>query len=211
MYRIMILASFILGITTSAYLLKKKNVPLRIIAKSLSLELMLCIYLAIFTTYIISGKVRYGLNGTGGAAGMLLGAIIFSLITPQYKYIFWEAYTLVLPLMYGLGKIGCSFAGCCGGIPYNGICHIMTSEGAVFPVQMLEAAVFLLLFALSILAYKKNHFDPLKAAIVYSASKILLDFLRNTHVNRLVSTNQIMCMTIIVLLFLNLLYVRRRQ
>lgn len=200
MYRIMILTSFIIGITMSAYLLRRKKIPSRIIVMSLALELLLCVYLSIIATYLLSGMGGYGLNSTGGAVGMLLGAFIFSFITPQYKEAFWDAYTLVLPLMYGLGKIGCSFAGCCGGISYNGICHIHTQEGDVFPVQILEASVFLLIFAMSAFVYFRNRFDPLKAAIIYSLVKIMLDFLRASHADKIVSENQIMCTVVIVLL-----------
>ncbi|WP_196811630.1 prolipoprotein diacylglyceryl transferase family protein [Butyrivibrio sp. VCD2006] len=202
MYRIMILASFILGILVSSYILKNRKIPTRIIIMSLSLELMLSVYLALMVTYLLSGAKGYGLNSTGGAFGMLLGALIFSFITPQYKDAFWNAYTLVLPLMYGLGKIGCSFAGCCGGISYNGICHVHTAEGDFFPIQILEASIFLLIFAMSVFMYLRNRFDPIKAAIIYSLIKILLDFLRASHENKIISTNQVMCMVVIVLLLM---------
>lgn len=98
------------------------------------------------TTFMLSKAANYGLNSTGGALGILAGVLIFSKITPQYKSAFFEAYTLVLPLMYGIGKIGCSFAGCCGGLPYNGIMRVHTQSGGAFPIQKLEALVFLLLF-----------------------------------------------------------------
>ena len=44
------------------------------------------------------------------------------------------------------------------------------------------------------------NFDPLVAALIYSIIKILLDFFRDTHPARLITTNQIMCAVIAIAL-----------
>ncbi len=192
MYRIMIGLSFAIGITTAAIALKKRGVPGNIIAYSAVLEIMLSMYLALVTAYILSGAENYGLNGSGGAFGILLGAFIFSKITPKYKDAIYSAYVIILPLMYGIGKIGCSFAGCCGGIKLNG--------GKAFPIQIVEAIVFLAVFAASAFAFFKEKYEPVTAAIIYAAVKIVLDFFRDTHEEHLITTNQVMCVVIIALL-----------
>ena len=226
MYRLMIGLSITLGIAVASFALGKKKVPANIIFLSVILELMLTIYLAIVTSYLLSGTKGYGLNGTGGAVGMILGAFIFSKITPKYKDAFLGAYVLALPLMYGLGKIGCSFAGCCGGISYNGPFHISTDHGNAFPIQALEAAVFLGLFVASAIIYVRDcsnsasaakdslnaistgvihakvRFNPVVAAIIYSIVKVLLDFLRETHNEKMITTNQIMCLSVAIILAL---------
>lgn len=192
MYRIMIGLSFAIGITTAAIALKKRGVPGNIIAYSAVLEIMLSMYLALVTAYILSGAENYGLNGSGGAFGILLGAFIFSKITLKYKDAIYSAYVIILPLMYGIGKIGCSFAGCCGGIKLNG--------GKAFPIQIVEAIVFLAVFAASASVFFKEKYEPVTAAIIYAAVKIVLDFFRDTHEEHLITTNQVMCVVIIALL-----------
>ncbi|WP_026652569.1 hypothetical protein [Butyrivibrio proteoclasticus] len=78
----------------------------------------------------------------------LLGVLFYSKLYPQYKDKMITAYGLVCPYMYGVGKIGCAFSGCCGG-----------------------------------------------------GAKILLDFLRDTHGEQIISVNQIICIGVMIALF----------
>ena len=170
MYRLMILSSFVLGLLSAAFVLRRQNVKPSIIGLSVILEMALTFYMALIITAILSGTKSCGLNSTGGALGLILGVIIFGLITPQYKKDFWIAYTLSLPLMYGIGKIGCAFAGCCAGIHYDGIFHI----------------------------------------VIYAVAKTLLDFLRDTHEDKIISANQIMCLAIVIILIVYII-IRKHQ
>ncbi len=210
MYKIMIILSFFLGTLVTLIVLRKKSVPANLIFYSSLLNLILTIYLALMVTYILSGATGYGFNSTGGAIGMLLGAFIISKIAPKYKEDFFNSVVLALPLMYGIGKIGCSFAGCCGGRQYEGVFHICTAHGNVFPVQILEAIVFMIIFAVSLLLFFRNKFNAINAAILYSMTKILLDFFRDTHENSLITANQIMCLSIVIILLV-LPTVQKRQ
>jgi len=211
MYATMIGLSLVLGLGTYAFSLMKKGVPGNIVFYSLFLELILSIYLALMTTYILSGGIKYGLNGSGGAAGMLIGAAIMYRLIPQYGKQFFSSCILSLPLMYGIGKIGCAFAGCCGGIGYNGPFHIHSDCGNVFPIQTVEVAVFLTIFAVSLWFYQKDIFNPLYAAIVYCIVKILMDFFRETHESQFITVNQIMCFGIALVLGLIVGLQKRRM
>ncbi len=202
MYAAMIGLSIVLGLGAYALSLKKKSVPANIIFYSVILELVISIYLALMTTYVLSGANGYGLTSSGGAAGMLIGVFIMSKITPQYGKSFFDSCVLSLPLMYGIGKIGCAFAGCCGGIGYTGPLHIGSERGDVFPIQALEAIVFLSIYAISLFLYLEERFNSLHAAIAYSFVKILLDFLREAHETKLITANQIMCLGIVLALLL---------
>ena len=210
MYRLMILTSFVLGLLSAALVLKRQNVKASIIGLSVILEMTFTFYMALIVTVILSGAKSCGLNSTGGALGLILGVIVFGFITPQYRKDFWIAYTLSLPLMYGVGKIGCSFAGCCAGICYDGIFHIATDKGNLFPVQITEAVIFILLYIFSMIIYYKDMYDPFVASVIYAVAKILLDFLRDTHEDKIISANQIMCLAIVVILIVYII-VRKRQ
>lgn len=202
MYAIMIGLSLMLGLGTYAIDLIKKNVPGNIAFYSVFLELIISIYMALMTTYILSGGTGYGLTSSGGAAGMLIGVAIMSRILPQYGKQFFSSCILSLPLMYGVGKIGCAYAGCCGGISYNGPFHIHSDRGNVFPIQVVEVVVFLSIYVFSLWLYRKDRLNPIYAAIVYCFIKIFLDFFREPHESQFITSNQIMCLGIALLLIL---------
>ena len=79
----------------------------------------------------------------GGLLGGLLGLIVYS---KQFKVDvkdYADIFATVLPLGHCFGRIGCTFAGCCYGIPYNGwgcICYktatnVFTPTGVcLFPI-----------------------------------------------------------------------------
>ncbi|WP_026488122.1 prolipoprotein diacylglyceryl transferase family protein [Butyrivibrio sp. XBB1001] len=201
MYRLMIFLSLLLGIGFAVLRSKRKGVPGNIIGYTVMLSVVLLLSLSIGVTFITSAGEAIGLNGTGAAVGIGLGIFTMAMITPQYKRELAGSFFMALPLMYGIGKIGCSFAGCCAGLPYHGAFSVSGREGIeVFPIQALEAAVFLLLFLGSVILDIRGHFKPVIAAIVYACAKILLDFLRDTHVEHIFSQNQIMCLVIVIVL-----------
>lgn len=201
MYRLMIFLSLFLGIGFAVFRSKRKGVPGNIIGYTVMLSVVLLLSFSIGVTFITSAGEAIGLNGTGAAVGIGLGIFTMAMIAPEYKRELAGSFFMALPLMYGLGKIGCSFAGCCAGLPYHGAFSVTGREGTeVFPIQALEAAVFLLLFLVSIILDIKKRFQPVIAAIAYACTKIMLDFLRDTHVEHIFSQNQIMCLVIVMVL-----------
>ena len=72
----------------------------------------------------------------------------------------------------------------------------------LFPIQKLEALVFLLLFAGSLVFYFKDRFNPLIGSIIYCIAKIALDFLRQAHLYHVITATQVMCVVIIVIFML---------
>lgn len=199
MYSIMILLSLVLGMGFAAFRCYRKKVPGRFILYLVMLVVVMVLYCALMVTIVLSRGKGIGLNASGGAMGLILGVFIMALITPAYKKIYADSLTMVLPLMYGLGKIGCSSSGCCAGLPYHGIFKVIGKEGTeVFPIQALEAIVFLALFLLTVIIDIMGKYDFRVMAIVYALTKIALDFLRDTHVDRIITLNQIMCIGIVI-------------
>lgn len=93
-----------------------------------------------------------------------------------------------LPLGHAFGRLGCFCAGCCYGIPYDGPGSIVfpaLAPQAVFPVQLLEMVLNLLLCAL-LLFLRRRSFPGNKLLFlyfsVYSAVRFLLEFLRGDSV-----------------------------
>ena len=160
----------------------------------------------ILYTYIFSKYL--GFSSLGGVIGGLIMLYLYSLLVKKdYKYML-ILFMPSIPLMYAIGKIGCFVAGCCYGIPYDGIGHIVyhSSEVALlntnlFPIQIVETIISLIIFIYIISGYYKNKFSIkliMIEIIVCGIAKFLLDFLRYEHTVKVVTSNQIMCLLLVI-------------
>lgn len=136
-----------------------------------------------------------GLSSYGGLTGVVAAALIFERILPENGNVI--KYTVLsLPLIYGLSKTACFFAGCCYGIPYDGPLSVTYPDGLgipLFPVQLAETAVFLIMFLVCHTLREKRYISHFTVMTV-AATKFLLDFLRYDHVSALITPNQIFSM-----------------
>jgi phosphatidylglycerol:prolipoprotein diacylglycerol transferase len=169
-------------------------------------------------TYIISKGI--GFSSLGGVLGGLLFLYLYSLISNKdYKYMM-ILFMPSIPLMYAIGKIGCFVAGCCYGIPYNGIGHIVYHHSMVaplntnlFPVQIVETIIFLLIFIYIIIKFYKNQISIkliMNEIIICGIAKLLLDFFRFEHTFKLITSNQIMCLILIIFSSIYLLRMNKK-
>ena len=168
----------------------------------------------IFTVVASGFKENFittGFSSYGAAIGVLLSAIIFELIIPTKKKLLKYS-ILSLPLIYGIAKIGCFIAGCCYGIPYNGILSVTYTNGLnipLFPVQLAESIVFFIIFVLCN-KYKSNKNIIYITIIICALSKFLLDFLRYEHINKIMSINQICSILLIVITIIHF-FINKKQ
>lgn len=203
-YGLFFLLSFILSFVFIFMLLLKSGIPNNIIGYSFLINIFLILYCAKMYGVIVSGFEESiftsGFASLGGAIGLVAGVWIMTLIYPEGRDSIWRVYITVLPLFYGISKIGCALAGCCHGIPYEGIGaisynndHIKT--GMVFPVQACESALFIMIFVVSMIMYWRKQKDFFYLVLVLCATvKGSMDFLRAEHVGKIVSTNQWICL-----------------
>ena len=153
--------------------------------------------------------IQLGLSSYGAVFGVILFLLLFCF---QFKkslkellYIFMPS----LPLMYAIGKIGCFLVGCCYGIEYNGIFKVVykfsdsvPSGISLFPVQIFETIVFMLIFIYMIIKHLKKQFNIKTlgiSIILCGLAKFLLDFLRMSHKNTILSLNQYISIVFIVI------------
>ncbi len=130
------------------------------------------------------GQVFYG-GLIAGAGGACLGA----LIAREKLSVYCDIIVPCVPLGHVFGRLGCFFAGCCYGVPYDGVCSVKFPAAGVFygvfPVQLLEAIINIGIFFYLIWFVKKRagNFKVLFCYIrVYSISRFLLEFLRGDAV-----------------------------
>lgn len=133
---------------------------------------------------------------------------IWGKVFPEYRAELRKGYIVVLPLTYGISKIGCFLAGCCYGLPYNGPFYVKyhgdmvyVSEMTLFPVQLAETVVFILIFLVGYYwAYVKDLENAtILILCVCALAKFLLDYLRASHTNQILSMNQIACIIVAAL------------
>lgn len=136
--------------------------------------------------YYFNNLLRGGFVFFGG----LIGALVFLVLAGHLHNINYKAYlqkiTFLIPFAHAFGRIGCFMAGCCYGIPYNGVGHVVFPSNSLapsgiplFPVQLLEAScLFIVSF---IIWYLSTHFKFNSIIIYllgYSILRFFIEFLR---------------------------------
>ncbi len=216
-YPSMIILSIIANVIVVILLSKKFKYTKEEIVSMLLVDTVGTVMIGLIYTKILYGY--FGFSSLGGVLGGLLFLYIYSLMFKKdYKYIL-ILFMPSIPLMYAIGKIGCFVAGCCYGIPYDGIFHIVYDSSnlvisgmKLFPIQIVETIVFLLIFIYVISKYVKNKMNiklVMIEIIICGLAKLLLDFLRYDHVSKLITSNQIMCLILVIIISLYLLKMRR--
>ena len=157
--------------------------------------------------------LKIGLSSYGAVIGAFLMIFIYQLQFKKDKKVLLINCMLPLPLMYSVGKIGCFIAGCCYGIEYSGPFSIVYNNSLVapsgvslFPIQILESVVFLFIFVC--LYFNKKLSDINKCdllLIICGSAKFLLDFLRASHTNTILSVNQVISLIIVIIGVLRLI------
>ncbi len=218
-YSIMILLSLIANLIVVALLSKKyKSTKIEIICLLLY-ENIGIIGGAKILTFLqnykeLNGQFNFlslGLSSYGAVIGAILFIILFSF---QFKKSLKEMLCIFMPsipLMYGISKIGCFLVGCCYGIEYNGIGNVVYNYSSVapkdihlVPIQIIETIFFISIFIYMTLKHKKNQFSNKTLGIGFALcgfSKFILDFFRMSHVDEVISLNQIISSIFIIIGF----------
>lgn len=162
---------------------------------------------------------KIGLSSYGAIIGIIIMLIIFS---KQFKIGFENIMYVTMPsipLIYGIGKIGCFITGCCYGIEYSGPFRIIYNYSlsapngvSLFPVQLLEAIVFIIIFIVIQVIIKRKLSRSSIICLIFitcGISKFLLDYLRHTINHNFLSINQIFSL-IFVIIGISILLTRKK-
>lgn len=131
---------------------------------------------------------RGGFVFYGGLIGGIYGVVRYC---RRYRLPFLpmlDRMIVAVPLVHGFGRIGCFFAGCCYGVPYEGFGAVVYPENtfglagvSLFPLQLLEAAgLFLFFFVLLWLSRKPRKIGMITGIYLcgYAVFRFLLEFFR---------------------------------
>ena len=165
---------------------------------------------SLIVSYIIDKDM--GLSSYIGCFVLIVTALFYEHISPSKNHDYIKCTMLSMPLLYGVSKLGCFFAGCCYGIPYDGFLSVTYTAGLnipLFPIQLLESLVFIGLFIGLLLINKKYNKNIIDITIIVCAlTKFVLDFLRYDHLTKSITTNQIISLILIFIIVVNI--VRRK-
>lgn len=218
---IALLSNIIIILLTSKYskieticLLLYENTGILLGAKLLT-------YILNYSNYDEFDFFELGLSSYGAVIGALLFLLLFSL---QFKKSFKDLLSLFIvpiPLMYAIGKIGCFLVGCCYGIKYSGIFSVVYNYSlhapvgvSLFPIQLVESIVFLLIFVYMFSRKIQNKFNTQIIGISFifcGLAKFILDFFRMSHQNVILSINQYISLIFIVVGFIILLSLKKNK
>ena len=143
---------------------------------------------------IFGGFVFYG-GLLGGIFGLWLYTYMYKLPTIR----FFEVGSVVLPLGHAFGRVGCYFAGCCYGMPYDGPFAVTYTHTIgdtplgipLLPTQLIEAVFLLLLFIVQLvlfIRFIKKGAENLNGKCVltylaaYSVFRFVIEFFRGDEV-----------------------------
>ncbi len=168
---------------------------------------------------ISGGFVFYG-GLLGGILGLYIYTRMFKESFPKYA----DLLSTVTPLGHACGRVGCLLGGCCYGMPYDGpFCWVYTDSIGnpplgvpLFPIQLLEAALLMILFIVLVILYFKRVSHGTIAAVylcTYAVMRFILEYFRGDAVRGglwVLSTSQIISLLILIAVGV-IVYIRKKR
>ena len=144
--------------------------------------------------------VRIDQGGLIFYGGFLLACVVLVLFARHHRVPLWHLADFAIPALaigHGLGRIGCFLNGCCYGRPagdaFCGIAYPPVCEPGklfpgvpLFPVQIIESAGLLVIWAVLLFAYPRRKKDGAVFALyllLYPPVRFGLEYLRGDYTN----------------------------
>ena len=134
-----------------------------------------------------------------------------------------DVFAVSVPLFHAFGRVGCFFAGCCygaeadWGISGRVIVADVRENAKRIPIQLIEAFLLLLIFALMLLLFLKNRANGTLIfvyLIIYAVIRFVLEFFRGDEIRgRLLmfSTSQWISLATLLWVGIYLVFHRKRK
>ena len=203
-YGVMAALGFMAGLLTWAWLGRHENRPPGF-ASDLGFWLMASGIVGSRLAYVLANWTYYRDNlleivriDQGGLifyGGFLLACVVLVLFARHHRVPLWHLADFAIPALaigHGLGRIGCFLNGCCYGRPagdaFCGIAYPPVCEPGklfpgvpLFPVQIIESAGLLVIWAVLLFAYPRRKKDGAVFALyllLYPPVRFGLEYLR---------------------------------
>ncbi len=153
----------------------------------------------------------------GGLLGAILALYIFGKARGIDTKMLFRLITPCFPLFHAFGRVGCFMSGCCYGIPCSfGFARVIDPTVIRFPVQLTESLCCIIIFAVLLIAEKKNpKVDLLRVYLMsYAVVRFLLEFLRGDTVRGIwgcFSTSQWISLAILAVCVIKIILSKRNS
>ncbi len=167
--------------------------------------------------------VENGFKPTSRADGVvvyafipLLAFLVSKLVRRSWKEI-WDVMMPVPLVMFVGARIACTVAGCCRGFPSSWGVYNVKTDSILFPIQLLQAFVTVLILVAVIWREKKNNFVPDGRnvpiiLISYGILRFFLEFLQdNNKIFLGCSSTSFHCLFMILIGVITLLIIRHSE
>lgn len=171
-----------------------------------------------------NGLMRGGFVFYGGLIGGIIGVVIAHKIHKIDVKKYFAQLIYCIPLVHAFGRIGCYFAGCCYGMPYDGVFHVeyhnnpySLCDVKLFPVQLVEAISLIILAIIFYILIRKKG-SSLRWTylyfISYSIVRFILEMFRYDYERGSVgifSTSQWISICILTLMIILLIISKKKK
>ncbi len=146
-----------------------------------------------FNLHTLQGIIQGGFVFYGGFLGGLLAVFLYAKSQKKSLWLYLTPIAPCVPLAHAFGRVGCFMGGCCYGIPSEEFGIAFTNSlGApngvkLFPVQLLEAALLLILALVMQLYYsrtKHRHCTIYLYLFIYPVIRIITEQFRYDDAER---------------------------
>ena len=136
------------------------------------------------TSFIIGGGELKGINFVRISLYLPIPIYILSKIFREPLGKFADTIAPLPPIIHGIGHIGCIFPGCCYGYPCSWGLYSNAAGKVCFPVQLLEAAAYILIGVLLVAWHMKGKQKGKLFAwylALFGFLRFVLEFLRDNE------------------------------
>ena len=197
-YSLLVVLSVAIGFAVAIFHMHKFKVEKRTVLYTCLLTFICTLTTSLMVAFKISTEgIELGFSGLGAVVGMIAGIFISGLIIKDKPDCVMASFVATAPLMYGLAKLGCFFAGCCHGKPYEGplaVTYHNEHAGSYFPVQIFDMLVFILVHIIAVILIRKMK-NKVSAIYIIMAIlvpvRFLLEYLRYYHDGSIIASGQI--------------------
>ena len=211
-YPFIVLGAVAIGFLIAVLYMHHFKVSRQAIAYTCLLTFICTIITSLVVAFKISPEgISVGFSGLGAAVGMVGGIFLSSIIIKDKPDCVMASFAAAAPLMYGLAKFGCLFAGCCHGKEYHGpfaIVYHGENSGSYFPAQIIDMIAFLSLFVIATVLIIKMRKKAIAVFIIFAIVvpvRFVLEYLKYYHEGNLIESGQITVLVAGALAFILLL------
>ena len=197
-YGLAVVSAVVIGFIVALIFMRKFGVAKQTMVYTCLLTLVCTLITSVLVVLRITPDgLSMGFSGLGAAVGMVGGILISGLIIKDKPDMVMASFVATAPLMYGLAKFGCLFAGCCHGKDYSGpfaIVYHGANEGSYFPTQIIDMMSFIILFFISSVLIFKLKNKVMAIYIIFGLLipvRFLLEYLKYYHEGHIIESGQI--------------------